>query len=302
MRALLVASLPLLGAPLLLGIIQRTKAWFAGRRGAPLLQPYYDLARLLRKGAVYSRTTSLVFRASPIVQLACLLVALALLPLGHVPALLSFEGDLVLFAYVLGAARLFMVLAALDTGSSFEGMGASREVLFSAMAEPALLVGLAVLARLSGTSSISGMLGALEPTLWVEHLPSLVLLALALGIVYLAENARIPVDDPTTHLELTMVHEVMILDHSGVDLAFLEYAASLKLWLLGMLVVGVVVPLPAGELTSALVTLGGILLLAVATGVVESVTARLRLSRVHQWLLGAGVFAVVALLIELRRS
>src|SRR5262249_25388796 len=163
--------------------------------------------------------------------------ALALLPFGGVPALLSFPGDVVLFAYLLGLARFFTVLAALDTGSSFEGMGASREVTFSALAEPALFLGLATIARHTDTLSLSGMFGVTTGASWHHTGPALALVAAAFIVIFLAENARIPVDDPTTHLELTMIHEVMVLDHSGPDFAFILYSSALKLWLLGTLLV-----------------------------------------------------------------
>jgi formate hydrogenlyase subunit 4 len=247
----LLASIPglvlaLVLAPLLLGVINRTKAIFGGRRGAPLLQTYYDIAKLLRKGAVYSRTTSWVFRAGPIVGLAAALGSLLIVPLGGRPGVLSFPGDLVLLAYWLGLMRFFTVAAALDTGSAFEGMGASREVQFSALAEPALLVALAALFKLTGFGAIADVYATLDPqTLWASG-PILLLVAAALLVVYLAENARIPVDDPNTHLELTMIHEVMVLDHGGPDFAMITYAASLKLWVLGALIVGILVPVRTG--------------------------------------------------------
>ncbi len=155
--ALLPPLLALGLAPLLLGIINRTKAVVAGRVGAPLLQPYHDLAKLMRKGAVYSRTTTWVFRAGPVVGLASVILATALVPFGSSRALLAFPGDLLLFAYLLALARFFTVIAALDTGSSFEGMGASREVTFSTLAEPALLLALAAVARQTGSVSLSAI-------------------------------------------------------------------------------------------------------------------------------------------------
>ncbi|PKN18816.1 MAG: hydrogenase, partial [Deltaproteobacteria bacterium HGW-Deltaproteobacteria-22] len=219
----------LLLAPLLQGIVNRTKARFGGRRGQPLLQAYFDLLKLLRKGAVYSRTTTWIFRAGPSIGLAATLVALTLIPIGRgAPSAMHFTGDLFLLAYCLGLVRFFTVLAALDTGSAFEGMGASREVQFSALAEPALIVALAALARLSGHLSLSDITAAIGVTSWEVAGPALALIALALFVVFLSENSRIPVDDPNTHLELTMIHEVMILDHSGPDLAFIEYGAALK--------------------------------------------------------------------------
>ena len=293
--------LALVLAPLLLGVINRTKAVIGGRIGQPLLQPYHDLAKLLRKGAVYSDTTTWVFRAGPVVGLAAVLAAMALVPFAGAPALWPFSGDLILLVYLLGVLRFVTVSAALDTGSSFEGMGASREVTFAALAEPAVLLGLAALARATGSLSLSVMFAGVTATAWGQAAPALVLVAAAFTIVFLAENGRIPVDDPTTHLELTMIHEVMVLDNGGPDLAFVLYGAALKLWLLGSLLVGVVVPVHTGnpwlDTTSAV---AGLLLLAIGTGLVESSMARLRLVHVPQLLVAAGVLATLALVLVLR--
>jgi formate hydrogenlyase subunit 4 len=293
--------LALVLAPLLPGIVNRTKAFFAGRRGQPLLQAYFDLAKLLRKGAVYSRTTTWIFRAGPVVSLAAIAAAAALAPCGPSAAAAAFPGDLVLFAYLLGLARFVTVLAALDTGSAFEGMGASREVLLGALAEPALLLGLGALARKTGSLCLSEMVARLSTGTWMEAAPALALVALAILVVFLAENARIPVDDPTTHLELTMIHEVMVLDHSGPDFAMILYGASLKLWVLGSLVLGLAVPwgaVPAGIAPVAWVA--GMALLAILVGGIESSMARLRLLRVPQLLVGATVFSIVAWVLVLR--
>lgn len=288
-------------APLLLGIINRTKAVFAGRSGQPLLQLYYDVSKLLRKGAVYSRTTTWVFRAGPIVGLAAVLAAMALVPFGKIPALVAFPGDLILFAYLLGLMRFFTVIAALDTGSSFEGMGASREVQFSALAEPALLLALVAVARQTGSISLSGMSDKISVDVWQAAGPPLALVAAALLVVLLCENARIPVDDPNTHLELTMIHEVMVLDHGGPDFAFIVYGAALKLWVLGALLIGIVLPIQSGNAWIGIsVSIGGMLALGVVIGIIESTMARLRLVRVPQLLVGAGVLAALALILVLR--
>ncbi|MBI5490785.1 MAG: NADH-quinone oxidoreductase subunit H [Deltaproteobacteria bacterium] len=299
--AILPPAAALLLAPLLLGVINRTKAFFAGRRGRPLLQLYFDLFKLLRKGATYSRTTTWVFRAGPIVGLAAVLAALVLVPLGAVGAPLAFGGDLLVFAYLLCLMRFFTVLAALDTGSSFEGMGASREVLFAALAEPALFLGLAAVAHQSGSLSLSAMIAAIDPATWVSRGPALGLVATALGIVLLAENSRLPVDDPETHLELTMIHEVMVLDYGGPDLAFVLYGAALKLWVLAALLVGLIVPVRTGRpLLDAAAGLAGMLSAAVAIGAVESSRARLRLVRVPKLLVGAMALSALALVLVLR--
>ncbi len=296
-------------ATLLTGIINRTKAGFAGRQGQPLLQTYYDLAKLLRKGAVYSRTTSWVFRAGPSVGLAAALTALAVLPLGGAPAPLHFSCDLIFMAYLLGVMRFFTVAAALDTGSAFEGMGASREVQFSVLAEPALLLSLAAMSQASFSSrslgnlehlSLSGMYSGLSLSVWMHAGAALLLIAGVLLAVLLTESSRIPVDDPTTHLELTMIHEVMVLDHSGPDFAMILYGAALKLWIMSALLAGVIVPVRSGRpLVDAAATIGGIFVVAVVIGIIESSMARLRLLRVPQLLTGAGALAVLALMLVL---
>jgi formate hydrogenlyase subunit 4 len=288
-------------APLLQGIIQRVKAWFAGRSGPPLLQPYRDMARLLRKGAVFSRTTTWVFRAAAPVVLATTLGALTLLPAGGLPALLSFQGDFLLFVYLLALGRFALILAALDTGSSFEGMGASREAAFGALAEPAVLLGLAAAIRATGELSLTRITASAGSGGWSASSPALLLVVVSMLAVFLAENARIPVDDPNTHLELTMIHEVMILDHSGPDLALLEYAAALKLWVFGGLIVGLAVPARAGgPMMDLAAFLAGMLVLAVLVGAIESSLARLRLLRVPQFLVGAAAASALALVLLLR--
>jgi formate hydrogenlyase subunit 4 len=291
----------LLAPPLLLGVIGRVKARVGGREGPPLVQPYRDLARLLRKGAVYSRTTTWVFRAGPVVGLAAVLTAGLLLPLGAPEATIAFAGDFALLAYLLGLARFATVLAALDTGSSFEGMGAAREVTFSALAEPALFLGLLALVRSTGGLDLTHLLGDGLAAAWRTDGPALLIVALAFFAVALAENARIPVDDPATHLELTMIHEVMVLDHSGPDLALIQYGAALKLWLFGALVVNLVLGArPADPRVAFGTFLGGQLAFAVAIGLVESTMARLRLVRVPQLLVGASVLTGFALVLLLR--
>lgn len=286
-------------APLMTGVANRVKAGFAGRTGAPVLQPYYDLARLLRKGAVYSTTTTWVFRLGPCLGVAGAAAALVVAPWGGGRATLAFDGDLLFFAAALALARFGTILAALDTGSAFEGMGASREATFAALAEPSLLVGLLALARASGELSLSGIYHALTP----GHLAApggvaVLLVAAAFGIVFLAENARLPVDDPNTHLELTMIHEAMALDHGGPDLALIHYGAALKFWALGTLVAGFVAPVRDGAWTALAAILGGMFLLSVAVGVAESVMARLRLAKVPNFLAAAFALSVLALLLS----
>jgi formate hydrogenlyase subunit 4 len=284
--------------PLLLGVIARTKARIAGRRGPPLLQPYFDLARLLRKGVVRSRTTTWVFLAGPVVGLATSLLAALLVPLGARGALVSFPGDLVAFAYLLGLGRFFTIAAALDTGSAFEGMGSSREAAFSCLAEPAGFFALLVLVKLSGSTSLGSMLGPELPELWTHAAPSLGLASVSLFIVLLAENSRIPFDDPTTHLELTMIHEVMVLDHSGPPFAMILYGAAVKLFAYALLLVRIATPFHVDAPGIAIVvTVGELLGVAVLIGVVESVMARLPLLRIPSLLVGAGLLSAFGVML-----
>src|SRR5262245_60872198 len=257
--------------PLLLGVIARTKALFAGRVGPPLLQPYHDLIKLVQKGSVFSTTTTWVFRAGPVVGLVTTALALLFVPLGDSSAPISFTGDLILLTYLLGLGRFFTAAAALDTGSAFEGMGAAREVTFACLAEPAFLLGMLVLAKLSGSLQLATMLGSSVASHWVTAGASLALVLLSWFVVLLVENCRIPFDDPNTHLELTMIHEVMVLDHSGPAFGLILYSAALKLFIFSALVVRILLPFATGNLAlDWLVLVAGVLGVAVAVGVVES--------------------------------
>ena len=282
-------------APLMIGVINRTKALFGGRRGQPLLQVYHDVFKLIRKGAVYSDTATWVFRFGPILGVAIVLICLAIIPAGGANAIFAFSGDFIFLAYALGLMRFFTVLAALDTGSAFEGMGASREMQFALLSELVLFSGLAVL--VAGTGQIS--LSAIYHDLWSQGMvpasASFLLVAVTFLIVLLAENARIPVDDPTTHLELTMIHEVMVLDHGGVDLAFIHYAAALKLWLFASLLVGLAIPMrPSSPVLGLAVHIAGVFITAVIVGIVESTMARLRLLHVPRMLVVALALSLAA--------
>jgi formate hydrogenlyase subunit 4 len=288
-------------APALPGISTRTKSLLTGRRGAPVLQLYADLAKLMRKGVVYSRTATIVFRAAPVLLTASMLVATLLLPLDGRAPIFGFTGDLVAFAGLLGLGRFALVLAGLDTGSSFEGMGASREVTVAAFAEPALLLILTVLVLVTGSLSLGGMLGTPLATAWPAALPALVLAGASLFMLLLAENARVPVDDPATHLELTMIHEVMILDHSGPDLALILYAGALKFALFAALVVSVLVPLARFDAWAAVgLHLGGLAIIAILVGIIEAAMARLRMDRLPQFLVAASALAGFGVILLLR--
>jgi formate hydrogenlyase subunit 4 len=298
---LLHILLLLLMPPLLLGVINKTKAAFAGRYGAPFLQPYYDLAKLFRKGSVFSTTTTWIFRAGPVVTLSATLVAALLVPLGNHPAIISFNGDMILFAYLFGLARFFTTSAALDTGSPFEGMGAAREVTFACLVEPTLFFILITLARMSKSLSLTPMLTYPSPTVWIGAGATMLLLVGALFITLLAENCRIPFDDPNTHLELTMIHEVMVLDHSGPAFGLILYGAALKLFVLGAVFVNLAFPFKTGNLLLDWgIFVVAMLVLAVLVGVVESVMARLRLVRIPQLLVAATILSAFAMLLIVR--
>jgi formate hydrogenlyase subunit 4 len=287
--------------PLLIGVIGKTKAAFAGRTGPPVLQPYRDLVKLFRKGSVFSTTTTWVFRAGPVVGLAAPLLASLLVPFGRRPAPVSFTGDLILFAYLFALARFFVAAAALDTGSAFEGMGAAREVSFACLAEPALFFGLLVVAKVSGALSLSPMLSAPWSAGWTTAGAPLLLVLASWFVVLLVENSRIPFDDPNTHLELTMIHEVMVLDHGGPAFGLVLWGAAMKLFVLGALVTRLAVPFSAaGPALDWLAFVAGMLLLAVVVGVVESVMARLKLVRVPQLLVTACLLSAFGLVLLVR--
>jgi formate hydrogenlyase subunit 4 len=288
-------------APFLLGVINRTKALVAGRSGPPLLQTYFDLAKLLRKGFVVSDTTTWVFLAGPVVSVVAPFVAALLLPLGGRPSALSFAGDMILFVGVFSLARFFVAAAAMDTGSPFEGMGAAREVTFSALAEPALLFGLLALTRMSGSLSLTGMFDLGAAHAWQKASASIVLVLASWFIVLLAENSRVPFDDPNTHLELTMIHEVMVLDHAGPAFGFIVYGAALKLAVFASLLVLLLTPSHSGSWALDLaVFTGGLVGVSVVVGLVESSMARLRLVRVPQLLVTATLLAGFAVVLVLR--
>ncbi len=286
----------------MLGLINRVKSIWAGRRGPPVLQPLADMRRLLRKEPVYSKVTTEIFRLGPVVALATGLVAGMLTPLLGPLSPLAFAYDFIAFAYVLGLGRVFLMLAALDTGSAFEGMGAAREATYSALIEPALLLALGTLVLATGDPTFAGLLSwsDLGPfALGVKALCFVVLL-----ILLQVEAARIPVDDPNTHLELTMIHEVMILDHSGPDLAILQYAAGLKLTVCAALIAGLLNPVSwlAQPWLAAGLSLALMLAVAVLVGTIESLIARIRMRAIPRYTALATIAGALALLLVVLRS
>jgi formate hydrogenlyase subunit 4 len=229
------------------GIILRVKSIASGRKGPGIMQPWKNILVLLRKGSVVSTTTSYIFRIAPVIYLSTIICALLLLPFPGMPSLLGFSGDFVLFAYLLALGKFLFILGALDTGSSFEGMGANREALYSMLAEPAFFILFGTLALLTGHTSMQQIFESFQ---FVGHNSFIIgFIAVYLLIqIAMIENSRMPVDDPKTHLELTMIHEVMILDHSGFDLALIQIGTALKFAMYGLLIANFLVPVDAGQI------------------------------------------------------
>ena len=288
LHVMVIVALPLM----LQGVINRTKAFFGGRQGPPLLQPYYDVWRLLQKGTVQSTTTTWLFRFGPIVSLATAFIAAMLIPLGQSWAPCSFPGDVLLFAYVFALGRFFLVLSALDTGSAFEGMGVSRDVTFACLAEPTLFFCILVLAKVFDSLQMADLFNAAFSSSIGTAITPVLLIFVSWYLLMLAENCRIPFDDPNTHLELTMIHEVIVLDHSGPMLALIQIASALKLFVFAALGVRLILPSDFGNpVVEWLVFLLGVIAIAISLGIVESVMARLRMNKVPQMLTAAGVTA-----------
>lgn len=259
-----------------IGIVARTKSIASGRKGPGVFQNMKDIIRLWKKGSVYSKTTGFIFQIAPTIYFTSVLMAILMIPFANQPGVISFNGDFVMFAYALALGKFFVIIAALDTGSSFEGMGASREALFSMLVEPAffILIGsfalytghtsfVSIFSTLNFGSYISYMLGGLATFVWV--------------MIAMIENSRMPVDDPKTHLELTMVHEVMILDHSGFDLGVIMYTTNLKFAMYGAIIANFFVgALPLGISIPLFLLIQ--VAFAVSVGIIESFMARYRMN------------------------
>lgn len=285
----------------LMGTIQRVKALWSGRRGPPIFQLAFDLWRLVRKTPVYSTVTTPVFRLGPIVVLVTAVASGCIVPLVGTSSLVAFPFDFVWFAYVWSLGRVALMLGALDTGSSFEGMGASREATFATLLEPVLFLVAGALCLHTGARTFEA---ALVPSLYAPSAIVMWVAAItALLVVVQVESARMPVDDPSTHLELTMVHEVMILDHSGPELAFLHLGAAIKLFV-GISVVAMLLNPIAGQesLAAGAAHLGLCFAIAVGIGLLESVISRLKLRVVPQYIVVALVAGGIALLSMLGRG
>lgn len=283
--------------PFFIGVINRIKSVVAGRKGPSVFQPYFDLIKLFRKSAVYSKSSSPVFRLAPIVIFASVILSGLILPIaGKAP--MNFYGDIILFVYFLALARFMTIIAALDVGSSFEGMGASREAIFGAFAELTTFGVLLTLAVITKSLSLAGMFQRTEFTIFAE--PAFLFLFFAFFFILLTENSRMPIDDPNTHLELTMVHEVMILDYSGPDMGIILYSASVKLFIFMLFAAMLVFPNATTEpWISSVLSLAKVFGMAVLIGLIESVVARVKLIKIPQFLIASFALTIFALLIVL---
>lgn len=265
------------------GIIIRTKSIASGRKGPEILQPVRDVIRLFRKGAVYSSTTGVIFRIAPVIYFSSVLMACMVIPFGSEKGIVSFDGDFIFFAYILALGKFFSIISAMDTGSSFEGMGASREALFSMFAEPAFFILIGSFALITGHTSFHGIFSEL-------HLGSSItytlggMAALVIIMIAMIENSRMPVDDPKTHLELTMIHEVMILDNSGFDLGLILYTGFLKFAMYGAIIANFFIgSLSYGAAIPVFLMIQ--IVFAVIAGIIESFMARFRMNHNPQFIL-----------------
>ncbi|MFA6332261.1 MAG: NADH-quinone oxidoreductase subunit H [Methanoregula sp.] len=291
-------------APLFVSIIKKVKAWTQGRRGPSLFQTYFNLAKLVKKETIYSAHSSWIMRITPIVSIAAILVAALFVPLVFVPEPVGGIGNIILLLYLLALAKFFMAVAGLDAGSSFGGMGSSREMSISAIIEPTTIIVFAALAFVFKTLNVFAMFTASVAS-GTASTPTLILLAISLFIILIVETSRIPVDNPETHLELTMIHEGMILEQSGPNLALMELSSAVKLTLLMALLINLIVPfglsttLTLGALVVAIVlfVLKGTILAGII-GLFESSMAKMRFFRLPSLFIMAFFFSTLIIIIE----
>jgi formate hydrogenlyase subunit 4 len=297
-------ALVLLLAPLLTGWVRKVKARLLRRRGPSVLQPYRDLLRLLRKEVVLAESASWLFRVTPYLIFAATWVAAALVPTFAAGLVFSWTADLIAIIALLASARFFLALAGMDVGTSFGGIGSSREVMIASLAEPAMLLIVFTLALVAGSTQLSSV-AAFMASSHVGLRVSLGLVLIALIMVAIAENARIPIDNPATHLELTMVHEAMVLEYSGRHLALIEFAASLKLLLYISLIACVFAPWglaiagagPAAYAAGALAYVAKLAIGAFLLALFETAIAKMRVFRVPEFLGAALMLGLLATLL-----
>lgn len=281
------------------GIILRTKSIASGRKGPGIFQPVKELIVLMRKGSVFSTTTGIIFRIAPSISLASVLCASLVVPFANLNSVISFEGDFIYFSYLLALGKFFMIIAALDTGSSFEGMGANREAFFSMLIEPAFFILLATFAMFTGHTSFSDIFSHFFIT--GNHN---VLIYSIIGVYLfiqtaMVENSRVPVDDPKTHLELTMIHEVMILDYSGFDKALIHITSYIKFTIYGSLMYNLIVPSGWNLFLQIGLFIAVQVLFAIIIGLTESFRARNKMNKNPKFILTISAIAWIAFIVIL---
>ena len=291
-------------APLFVSVVKKVKAWTQGRQGPSVFQTYYTIAKLLKKEVIYSPDASRISRFTPWVCMAAILVASLFVPLVYVTAPVGGIGNIILFLYLLVLARFFMALAGLDAGSTFGGMGSSREMSIAAVIEPTTIIVFAALAFVFKSLNIIDMAG-IAATTGTPVTPVLILLGISLFIILIVETARIPVDNPETHLELTMIHEGMILEQSGKNLALMEYSAAIKQVVLMALLINLVIPwgiattlAPAALAAAAVLFVAKGLVLALVIGLFESSMAKMRFFRLPGLFVMAFFFSTLIIIVE----
>lgn len=292
-------------SPLFISLIKKVKAFCQRRQGPPLLQTYYNLAKLLKKETVYSSNASVIMRITPHINMAVMLAASLCVPVIFIPRSMALIGNIVLFLYLLALAKFFMALSGLDAASTFGGMGSSREMALSAAFEPVILIVFAALAFVLKTTDIHHMFAQSGDALLMLKHPSLCLTALSLFIIVIVETARIPMDNPETHLELTMVHEAMILEQSGRNLALMEWSHAIKQTLLMAVLLNALLPTGLRQgfsligipVAAALFLVKGAAL-SVLVGLFESLMAKYRLFRLPGLFMIAFFFSFLTIILE----
>jgi formate hydrogenlyase subunit 4 len=285
---------------IMMGLIKKTKAFWAGKKGSSILQPLFDTIRLFKKDFVISKTTSVVFKIAPVITFATVLFAAMFVPLSNGSAIVNVEVGLIIFAYTLGLGKFAALISAMDTGSSFEGMGASREACFTSIVEPAFFMVIASIMALTGNFTFDSLSMITSNAGGYGVLISVFAVAV-LFIMLLIEGSRVPVDDPATHLELTMIHEVMILDNSGSDLALFSWANGIKMLLISSLIANIIIPNSISGWLNVLLYLLIVFGISIIIGTIESGMARIRMSHVFEFIFIMSSLALVVLSLVLAR-
>ena len=300
-ESIILWFLAILMAPFFSGVILKVKAFFGGKKGPPLLINYYTLIKLFKKGSVYSTSTTIMFKLGPIISLGSAITVLMFLPIAGQQPIFSFNGDIIFVLYIMGLGRFFTIAAAMDTASPFEGMGAAREAYFPIICEAATFMILIFFYRLTGELQLSAYFtGPNTMGLWSLAGAPLLFIVISFFIILLTENSRVPIDDPATHLELTMIHEVMVLDHSGPDFGLIELGSFCKLFFYSTIVSRLILPFDFGsQVIGFCVFIVGLIIVYVTVGITESVIARYRMDKVPQFVLTSFALAFFATIITL---